>query len=201
MKIYLVRHGQTQWAQGRGRHRNSAGLSPLGHLQAQHLGQWFADGAHLAGDAVLTVGSVMTSPLTQAHETAQYLGGALGLPVQVQHTLDKAAFSVAAELPRGAAPFKGRRSRLRSERYLDFRAQAGTALKELARRTEETGRPVLAVTHRDVISAVIHIVADSDAFRLELYHGAVNAIEWADGRWQLAHLNLWDHLPVPLRTT
>ncbi|MFJ6664811.1 MULTISPECIES: histidine phosphatase family protein [unclassified Streptomyces] len=197
MKIYLVRHGQEQVSPGR---RRDSALSPLGHTQAGQLAKWLADGARLDGDTSLTVGSVLTSPLTQARETAAYVCEPLGLAARVQHTLTEAEFPVPAELPSSSAPFTRRRGRLLSERYLDFRAQARTALAELTRCAEESGRPVLAVTHGGLIGTVVRAVAESDVFCLRLYHCGITALDWSDGRWRLSHVNLWDHLPVPLRT-
>ncbi|RRQ76246.1 phosphoglycerate mutase [Streptomyces griseofuscus] len=198
MKIYLVRHGQAQVAAGR---RRDAPLSPLGHTQAGHLAKWLAGDARLDGDTSLTVGSVVTSPLTQARETAEYVCASLGLPARFQHTLTEADFPLSPELPSSTAPFARRRGRLLSERYLDFRAQARAALTELTRCAQESGRPVLAVTHGGLIGTVVRAVAESDTFHLTLYHCGITALDWSDGRWRLSHVNLWDHLPVPLRTT
>ncbi|MEV7503949.1 histidine phosphatase family protein [Streptomyces sp. NPDC093018] len=198
MKIYLVRHGQAQPIPGR---RRDASLSPLGHTQAGQLAKWLAGDARLDGDTSLTVGSVLTSPLAEARETAEYVCQPLGIPARVQHTLAEADFPVATELPSATAPFARRRGRLLSERYLDFRAQARTALAELGRCAEESGRPVLAVSHGGLIGTVVRAVAESDTFRLKLYHCGITALDWSDGRWRLSHVNLWDHLPVPLRTT
>ncbi|MER6330854.1 histidine phosphatase family protein [Streptomyces sp. NPDC001034] len=202
MKIYLVRHGQSlgQGA-GQGRRGGDTGLSPLGHSQAGHLARWLAGDGRLDGDTSLTVGSLVASPLTQARETAEHLRASLSLPTDVQPTLAEADFAVPSELPSSSAPFTKRRGTLLSERYLDFRSQARTALVELTRRAEESGRPVLAVAHGGLISTVVRAVAESDTFCLKLYHCGITALEWSDGRWRLAHVNLWDHLPVPLRTT
>ncbi|MFD3733902.1 histidine phosphatase family protein [Streptomyces sp. NPDC058632] len=200
MKIYLVRHGQSQWQVSPNRDWDTS-LSPLGHNQANHLGQWLADGARIDGNTSLSVGSVVTSPLKRARETAEYLCDPLGLTAHVQHTLTEATFHVVSELPKAASPFAKWRGQLLSDRYLDFRAQARTALEELARRAEETGQPVLAVTHGGLIKTVIRTVAESDKFCLKLYNCGINAIEWTDGRWRVVHINLWDHLPPALRTT
>ncbi|MEW2625529.1 histidine phosphatase family protein [Streptomyces sp. NPDC048106] len=201
MRIYLVRHGQSPARAGQGRRGRDTALSPLGHRQAGHLARWLAGDGRLDGDTSLTVGSVLTSPLTPARETAEHLRESLGLPARVQHTLAAADFQVFPELPSATAPFARRRGRLLSERYLDFRAQARAALVELTRRAEESGQPVLAVTHGDLISTVVRAVAESDTFCLRLYHCGITALEWSDGRWRLSHVNLWDHLPVPLRTS
>ncbi|OIK26864.1 histidine phosphatase family protein [Streptomyces malaysiense] len=198
MKICLVRHGQAQVAPGR---RRDSSLSPLGHTQAGHLAKWLADGARLDGDTALTVGSVVTSPLTPARETAEYVCEPLGLAARVQHTLMAADFPLAPELPSSAAPFTRRRGRLLSERYLDFRAQARTALVELTRCARESGQPVLAVADGGLIATVVRAAAESDAFCLKPYHCGITALEWSHGHWRLSHVNLWDHLPVPLRTS
>ncbi|MEV6953737.1 histidine phosphatase family protein [Streptomyces sp. NPDC051183] len=200
MKIYLVRHGQSQWQLSPSEDWDTS-LSPLGHDQAKHLGQWFAGDAALDATTRLTVGSVVTSPLKRARETAEYLCDPLGPPADVQPTLKEAAFHVVSELPRAAAPFAPWPEVPLSERYLDFRAQARTALAELTRRAEETGQPVLAVTHGGLIKTVFRTIAETDAFCLKLYNCGINAIEWTNGRWRVVHVNLLDHLPPALRTT
>lgn len=200
MKIYLVRHGQSQWQVSPSEDWDTS-LSPLGHDQAKHLGQWFAEDVPLDAATRLTVGSVLTSPLKRARETAEYLGESLGLPAEVQPTLTEATFHVVSELPRAAAPFAPWPEEPLSARYLDFRAQARAALAELTRRAEETGRPVLAVTHGGLIKTVVRTIAESDSFCLKLYNCGINAIEWTNGRWRVVHVNLWDHLPPALRTT
>lgn len=200
MKIYLVRHGQSQWQVSPSQDWDTS-LSPLGHDQAKHLGEWFTSGAVLDGTTRLTVGSVVASPLKRARETAEYLGGSLGLPVGVQPSLTEATFHVVSELPKAPAPFAPWPESPLSERYLDFRAQARAALGELARLAEETGQPVLAVTHGGLIKTVVRTIAESDTFCLKLYNCGINAIEWTNGRWRVVHVNLWDHLPPGLRTT
>lgn len=200
MKIYLVRHGQSQWQVSPSQDWDTS-LSPLGHDQAKHLGQWLAGGARLDGDTRLAVGSVVTSPLKRARETGEYLCDPLGLPAHVQPTLTEATFHVVSELPKAAAPFAAWPEEPLSTRYLDFRAQARTALEELTRRAEEAGQPVLAVTHGGLIKTVVRTIAESDTFCLKLYNCGINVIEWKGGRWRVVHINLWDHLPPALRTT
>lgn len=200
MKIYLVRHGQSQWQVSPSEDWDTS-LSPLGHEQAGHLGKWFAEGAPLDGTSRLSVGSVVTSPLKRARETAGHLCDSLGVTAGVQPTLKEAAFHVVSELLKASAPFAPWPAEPLSERYRDFRAQARTALEELTRRAEETGQPVLAVTHGGLIKTVVRTIAESDTFCLKLYNCGINEIEWANGRWRVVHINLWDHLPPALRTT
>ena len=200
MRIYLVRHGQSQWQLTRDQNWDSS-LSPLGHDQAAHLARWLAAGARLDNDTSLTVGSVVTSPLKRARETAAYLCDPLGLTARVQHSLTEATFHVVSELPTAPAPFARWPEHAPSKRYLAFRAQVRTALEELTRRAEETGQPVLAVTHGGLIKTALRTIAESDTFCLKLYNCGVNAIEWIGGRWRVVHINLWDHLPPALRTT
>ncbi|MEU1311535.1 histidine phosphatase family protein [Streptomyces cinnamoneus] len=200
MKIFLARHGQSQWQLNPSQDWDTR-LSDLGHEQARRLGEWCAGHRLLDAESRFEPGTLRASPLKRARETAGYLAESLRLPVEVQPSLTEATFRVASELPRAAAPFAPWPTGELPERYTAFRAQAAEALEELTGVAEATGRPVLAVTHGGLIKTVMRIVAETDSFCLKLYNCAINAIEWKDGRWRIVHVNLWDHLPPELRTT
>ncbi|MEU4209505.1 histidine phosphatase family protein [Streptomyces sp. NPDC026206] len=200
MKIFLARHGQSQWQLNPSQDWDTR-LSELGHVQARRLGEWCAGHHLLDAESRLEVGSLRASPLKRARETAGYLAESLGLPVEVQPSLTEAAFHVASELPKAPAPFAPRPEGALPERYTAFRKQAGAALAELTRVAEETGRPVLAVTHGGLVKTLLRSIAETDAFCFKLYNCGINAIEWKGGRWRIVHVNLWDHLPPRLRTT
>ncbi|GHH76979.1 phosphoglycerate mutase [Streptomyces sulfonofaciens] len=199
MKVYLVRHGQSQWQLSPSQDWDTP-LSPLGHQQARHLAAWCAEHELLDAGSRLDVGVLRTSPLKRARETAGYLAESLGLPVQVQPGLTEATFHVVSELPKAPGPLALPQGEL-SERYVTFRRQVGEALAGLTQVAAENDLPVLAVTHGGVIKTLLRTIAGTDAFCLKLYNCGITAIEWKDGRWRIVHLNLWDHLPPELRTT
>ena len=84
-RILLLRHGQSEWnSLGRWQGRADIGLSALGRQQAAEAGA-----ALLAGQRTETpIGSVWTSTLARAHETARILAGVLGVePVRPDERL------------------------------------------------------------------------------------------------------------------
>ncbi|CAN5813208.1 hypothetical protein BH20ACT4_BH20ACT4_12650 [soil metagenome] len=75
-RILLLRHGQSEWnSVGRWQGRADIGLSALGRQQAADAGR-----ALRADQQTGTpIGSVWTSTLARAHETALILAGVLGV--------------------------------------------------------------------------------------------------------------------------
>jgi broad specificity phosphatase PhoE len=75
MRLYLARHGRTEWAEdGRYCGTSDPPLTEEGEEQARRLAR------RLAG---ASIGRILTSPRIRAARTAAILGDALGLPVEV----------------------------------------------------------------------------------------------------------------------
>lgn len=74
-RVYLARHGQTEWnAQGRRQGNLDSPLTPMGTAQAR------SHAAALHGEAI---DGVFTSPLGRARSTAEIIANELGLPTVV----------------------------------------------------------------------------------------------------------------------
>lgn len=72
-RLILLRHGRTAWnEEGRAQGHADIELDATGHLQAQEAAR------HLAG---ADVHALVASDLTRARQTADYVAGAVGLPV------------------------------------------------------------------------------------------------------------------------
>lgn len=199
MKIYLVRHGQSQWQIEQGEDWDSA-LTAIGREQARRLGQWLASHPPMARAEQLEIASVCASPYKRAQETAVHIADALRLPLYTQHTLREANFHVAEHLPCTETPLQEPPMYEPSTTYAAFKSQVRTAFQELVERAEASNGPVLAVTHGGFIKTMLRIAMNSDMVCFRLYNTGLNLIEWKRGRWHLVHLNLWDHLPLELRT-
>jgi broad specificity phosphatase PhoE len=199
MKLYLVRHGQSQW-QLRPNDNWDTSLTDIGHEQSRRLGLWLADPKYVDHQARIEITSLLVSPLKRAQETAFYISEALGLPMIIRDKLTEADFHVSEHLPHGDEPMQTCLAYEPSTIYTAFKSKARDALRELIEKAEATGGPVLAVTHGALIKTMLRLVAGSDAVSFRLYNTGLNLIEWNTGRWHLVHLNLWDHLPVSLRT-
>ncbi|MFG2981712.1 histidine phosphatase family protein [Streptomyces sp. NPDC048258] len=201
MKIHMARHGQSQW-QIEPTDDLDTPLSATGWSQARLLADWLAEHPALDAGGRLDVGSMVTSPLKRARETAACVSRTLGLPAPVLPNLAEAPFHVVDELPLAEGPFAPRLDPVPAfpERYVLFRRQAESALFELAQWAEETKAPVLAVTHGGLIKTVLRVALQTDLTCFQVYNASITSLEWRKGRWRVSHLSLWDHLPVPLRT-
>jgi broad specificity phosphatase PhoE len=199
MRIYLARHAQSEW-QLQPNEDWDTPLTATGHEQARQLAFWLASRPQLAEGARVEIASLYTSPFKRAQETASYVAKALELEVVVHDSLSEAEFHVASQLPQRDNPMSTFGPFTLSQQYSNFRMQADLALRVLVKQAEATDAAVLAVTHGGLIKTLLRVVTGTDTVCFRLYNTCLNIIEWRRGRWHLVHLNLWDHLPVELRT-
>lgn len=194
MRIWLARHAQSEWQVSPSDDRDSA-LTHVGREQARRLAAWLADDA-----APCELAALYTSPLARAWQTAAYAARSLAHAAIIEDSLREAEFHVASELPALPDPLAPAAPFAASDRYLAFRTQAQHALRVLVRAAEAHRGAVLAITHGGLMKTLLRIVAGSEHVSFRLYNACPSLIEWRRGRWHLVHLNLWDHLPVALRT-
>jgi broad specificity phosphatase PhoE len=200
MMIYLMRHAQSWW-QVEPSHDWDTPLTHLGHEQARRTAAWLAARSLVARDLPrIEIGSLHTSPLKRAYETARYAADALGLPLQARDRLREADFHVASELPQAARPQLPPAGEP-SEQYRRFRSQVEAAWQELLAEVDTSLGPLLVVSHGGFIKTLFRILADSDGFCVNLYNSCLSLVQWRRGRWHIVYINMWDHLPVELRTT
>lgn len=80
MKIYMTRHGQTDWnLQRRVCGRSEAHLTDLGRQQAAEMAEKVAQQTN--------VSLILSSPLERARDTARIVAGRTGLPVMMEPRL------------------------------------------------------------------------------------------------------------------
>jgi broad specificity phosphatase PhoE len=200
MRIYLVRHGHSTWQRSPSDDLDT-GLSDVGHEQARRLACWLARHERVDETLRVEVASVVTSPLRRARDTAAYAEWALELDVGTLPSLSEASFHVADHLPRADGPLLVAAPFTPSLSYRAFRAQARTALAELAAAADASGGPVLAVAHGGLVKTLLRVVTGTDHVCFRLYNTGLTLLEWRCGRWHLAFLNLLDHVPPDLRTS
>jgi probable phosphoglycerate mutase len=200
MKIILVRHGQSRWQVRRDDGDWNSPLTELGRTQAERLGSWLANAPRLDNGSYLQVAALHASPYLRSQQTAQFLAQALGTRLQTDDNLREADFLVSDHLPCAEAPGRPFPLYTASAEYVRLKAQAAESLAELVASAESNRGPVLAVSHGGLISTLLRLATGSDAISFWIYNASLNLIEWKRGRWHLVHLNLWDHLPPPLRT-
>ncbi len=199
MRIYLVRHAQSEW-QVRPSEDWDTALTPIGHEQARCLARWLATCPEVGAGLQLEVSSLSASPFRRAQQTAAYVAEALGLPIVTHDSLREATFHVASHLPESLEPLDDGGAFMPSREYGDFRRQAQSALEFLVAQAELARGPALAVTHGGLIKTLLRSLTGDDRVCFSLFNACVSLIEWRRGRWHFVHLNLSDHLAVRLRT-
>jgi len=133
-ELLLVRHGETDWnADGRLQGQTDRPLNDFGRRQAQRL----------AGDlADEQLDAIYASDLVRARETAEIVGGRLGLPVVLDADLrekDWGTWEGLTAVERDCVEFAGESTEKHQERIL-------RALRRIAERHPD-GCRVLVVTH------------------------------------------------------
>ncbi len=200
MKIYLARHGQSQWQIDNENGGWDSPLTVLGQQQAKHLATWLSHHPKLDFKKHINIGALFASPLIRAQETANPIAHALKLPITTDDNLQEADFWVSEHLPNAAHPMAERPLHTPPPIYQTLKERSQQALSALVATAEESEGDVLAVTHGGLLSTMLRQVLDNDAISFWLYNTSLNLLEWKRGRWHLVHLNLWDHLPPELRT-
>jgi broad specificity phosphatase PhoE len=205
-RCYLVRHAQTAWnLENRLQGRSDLPLHPTGHVQARHLGAYFAP-RHLRG--------IFTSHLLRSQQTASAIASGNG------HGTDPVLEPDLAEIHLGAwegltpeevdARFGGAYRRWRAapskveipeaEPTAAFLARAQQALRRLLRGLEGEGEYVV-VTHGGVIAACLAdlLGADYDALlrRLRLDNAGITALDVHAAGASVAWINATGHLTAP----
>ena len=132
--LLLVRHGETDWnADGRLQGHTDRPLNDFGRLQAQRLAAGLEDEE---------LEAIYSSDLSRARETAEIVGGRLGLPVVLEPDLrekDWGTWEGLTPAERDRVELSGESTQAHQERML-------RALRRIAERHPGDGR-ILVVTH------------------------------------------------------
>lgn len=157
MKIYLIRHGRTDWndtnqIQG----KSNIPLNSTGFLQARRV-------AEELKQSDLHISHIYTSPLQRAHQTALIISDVLNLPCDVINALEEINLGdweglswreVREQYPeRYAIWHEDRRytNSINGESYNDMLERVLPALQQLA----SSDKDVAVVTHSAVIMALM----------------------------------------------
>lgn len=204
-RCYFVRHGQTLWnGENRLQGHTDQPLSPLGHAQAQRLGEFFAS-AHVQG--------IFTSGLQRSLQTAHAIASGNGHGVSPQVEQDLAEMHLGAW--EGLTPeeidarFHGAYQQWRTQpsgvRIPDaesvsvFRARVRGVVEKI-RSTIGDGEHVV-VSHGGVIAAMLAdlLGADYDQLlrRLRLDNAGITALEFGAATPHVLWINFTGHLQTP----
>ena len=199
MRLFLVRHGETSWnREGRNQGQNPTSLNKNGLQQAQSLAEAMGG---------LRVTAIYSSPLNRATQTAETIGGALGLPVipkkgLMEMNLGSVDGLTSDEMQRDFPELVDQWRKdpsgaqmPRGETLEDVQTRAWQAIEDIRREIPEGC--AIAVTHNFVIGVIVlrTLGLPLSAFqRIRVQLGSISALEHTRGRWTLLSLNETLHL-------
>jgi probable phosphoglycerate mutase len=199
-RIIAVRHGETAWnADSRIQGQRDIGLNDTGMWQARRVG------AALAGEEIT---AVYSSDLGRAHQTAQEISDATGIPVVPSRGLRERRFGmfegktfdeIHATWPEHAQNWR--------RRLPDWQPpEGGESLTELRERVHRTmtelaekhpGEQIVVVAHGGVLDALYRIATGQEVNSprtWELPNGAINRLLWTTEGFTLVGWSDTQHL-------
>lgn len=204
LRIYFVRHGQTDWnSLKRLQGQQDALLNELGKRQAQAVARRLKN---------LPLESLYTSDLARARQTAEAINTYHHLPLLHRPQLRERSLGIfeghtieqcIQRHPDIRSAYERDRLGYRipqGESYLEFTCRVGGFFDAL--RLQHDGQTIAVVAHGGVLGAAFgHIVAQQLHLASPLYlplfavdNGSISQLQHKEGRWLVHSLNLTDHL-------
>lgn len=179
MKIYLIRHGETEWnLESRIQGREDIPLSPEGRRQSERCARGFSE---------VRLAAVLSSPLSRALDTARLLSGISGAELIVEPDLTERDFgSVSGRVIDIFNP----------EKYASdmepLDGVAARALMVLRRQGERLSGDFAAVSHGGTINAVLRAVSGGEvgSGKTRLLNVHVNILEYDAGSFRVLGVNV-----------
>jgi broad specificity phosphatase PhoE len=184
MKIYLIRHGQTDWnLQGRFQGREDIPLNELGMKQARECG------LALKGKEFK---AVITSPLGRARRTAEIIAEiVLAEQVIVEEKITERDFSkVSGMTPAQREAFYASGEKDDKEPWEVLCDRMISCMKEYGEHFMEQN--IIMVSHGASINAVLSVLSagETGTGRIILKNTCINIIDYRDGSLKLEKYNL-----------
>jgi broad specificity phosphatase PhoE len=198
MRVYLVRHGQTQWnVEKRAQGHSDIALDATGVAQSARLAQVFNGQRSL---------QIFSSPLSRAAETARAIATSSGAPLHLVPELKERGFGDWEGLPFGeigakftvAAAVQGvERNKVvppRGESFVDV----WDRICSVVSRVKTEGRDTILVSHGGTCSLILALLLDggvglSNAFKF--HNASLSELESRhDGGFRLISYNDISHL-------
>jgi 2,3-bisphosphoglycerate-dependent phosphoglycerate mutase len=206
LKLYLIRHGETDWnAEGRIQGHSDIELNARGLEQARRLA------ARMPDEGEFT--ALYASPLKRAFRTAEMIGSALNLPVTPDKRLYERSLGQLEGLTMGEIREKypdvarawsagGTRPHIPGEEARELFVQRIADFIADLRAKHADGR-VLAITHGGTINMLLMLAFDLDIERplpFDIENASINVVQWGGRGARLRVLNDSYHLN-PMRVT
>ncbi len=205
MKLYLVRHGESEGNEAGTHQHPETNLSPTGLKQAQFIATRFTK---------IPIDAILASPFQRAKQTAETIGLAIKKPVETSPLFQeiKRPSEILGKLEADPAITAIRKTirdnwhnpnyrHSNEETFFEFRARAIKALEYIKGTDREN---VLLVTHGLFLRALVCVMEFGDnlepdhlkrsaAFFVASNTG-ITLCEWKDDKWKLVTWNDHAHL-------
>ncbi len=171
MKLYVARHGQTQWnVLNKVCGRTDVALTDLGMEQAEELARHVKD---------LPIDRIISSPMLRANQTAAPAARELGLSIEVDNRLIEQDYGIYEGVSRRDQNF------LANKRHFAFRYPGGESMMDVAYRVyslleelkrDQDSRGILLVCHGGVcrvIRTYFENMTNEEYFHYSEENGAV----------------------------
>lgn len=183
MKIYLIRHGQTDWnLEGRFQGREDIPLNSHGILQATECGEALKD---------ISFQAVISSPLSRARRTAEIIANQVGVEkVIIEKDITERDFSKVSGLtPKEREAFYASGEEDDKEPWDDLCRRMIASIKKYARRYEGN---IVIISHGASINSVLSLLSEgkTGTGKILLKNACINIISYENGKLKLEEVNL-----------
>ena len=184
MKLYLIRHGQTDWnLEGRFQGREDIELNATGIQQASICGEVISDEE---------ITAVITSPLRRARRTAEIIAGYVGTKqIIVENAITERDFKkVSGMTPAEREAFYASGEKDDKEPWEDLCKRMMSSIERYAKQFYNEN--IAMVSHGASINSVLSILSDgkTGTGKLILKNACINIIQYENGQFQLEEFNL-----------
>ncbi len=184
MRIYLIRHGETDWnLQGRFQGREDIPLNETGIAQAKRCG---------AALATRHIRAVVTSPLIRARRTGEIIAQYLGIEqVIVEEGITERDFSkVSGMTPAEREAFYASGQKNDTEPWEKLRERMFSSLKSYGEQFPKDD--IIMVSHGASINCVLAELSGgtTGTGKIILKNTCINIIHYEEGRFHLGEFNL-----------
>lgn len=184
MKIYLIRHGQTDWnLEGRFQGREDIALNDNGIKQAYDCGK------ALKGESFK---AVVTSPLVRARRTAEIIAKSVNVnQVIVDEAITERDFrKVSGMTPKEREAFYASGEKDDKEPWESLSSRMMSSLKKYAELFYDNN--IVMVSHGASINAVLSVLSNGETGtgKILLKNTCINIIHYEKGRLKLGRYNM-----------
>lgn len=171
-----------------------SGLTALGWEQTNQLATWLA--THEKLDVLIS------APQLRSRLTAQRIGQAMGLPVNVQQELPQQPRILLTQSPaKGETlqkypPLHVEDQFSSGQQYADFSQRLVLILEQVMQ--EHRGKTIAVVLDGNGVATALRYFLGAPNISVAVSHTSITEVSWHNGRWCLIATNRMEHNPQPV---